>query len=67
VDANLLNFHIAINHSLLEDTLLFVAIGVSAGWIIGTRVILSIIVVWTARLIIQKQYHFPFAKKQTTD
>ena len=67
VDANLLNFHIAINHSLLEDTLLFVAIGVSAGWIIGTRFILSIIVVWTARLIIQKQYHFPFAKKQTID
>jgi Fe2+ transport system protein B len=48
-DANLLNYHIAINHSLLEDTLLFVAIGVPAGWIILTRVILAILVVWSVR------------------
>lgn len=47
--ANLLNYHIAINHSLLEDTLLFVAIGVPAGWIIGSRFILAILVVWTVR------------------
>ena len=48
-DANLLNYHIAINHSLLEDTLLFVAIGVPAGWIIAPRFIMSIIVVWAMR------------------
>jgi len=47
--ANLLNYHIAINHSLLEDTLLFVAIGVPAGWIIAPRFILAILVVWTVR------------------
>ena len=51
-DANLLNYHIAINHSLLEDTLLFVAIGVPASWIIGPRIVLAIIVVWTARYLI---------------
>ena len=49
--ANLLNFHIAINHSLLEDTLLFVAIGVPIGWITIPRIILAMIVVWSLRLI----------------
>ncbi|MFZ4726552.1 MAG: nucleoside recognition domain-containing protein [Paludibacter sp.] len=52
-NANLLNYHIAINHSLLEDTLLFVAIGVPAGWIIAPRFILAIIVVWGVRGIIK--------------
>lgn len=49
-DANLLNYHIAINHSLLEDTLLFVAIGVPGSWIIAPRLILAIAVVWIVRL-----------------
>jgi hypothetical protein len=52
-NANLLNYHIAINHSLLEDTLLFVAIGVPAGWIIAPRFILAIIVVWGVKGIIK--------------
>jgi hypothetical protein len=51
--ANLLNYHIAINHSLLEDTLLFVAIGVPAGWIIAPRVFLAMGVVWSVRLILK--------------
>jgi len=50
-DANLLNYHIAVNHSLLEDTLLFVAIGVPAGWIIAPRFALAIVVVWSVRAI----------------
>jgi hypothetical protein len=45
-DANFLNHHIAINHSLLEDTLLFVAIGVSALWITFPRIAFAVIVVW---------------------
>ncbi len=49
-DADLLNHHIAISHSLLEDTLLFVAIGVSAGWIIFPRIVLSIAEVWLLKL-----------------
>lgn len=48
-DAKLLNYHIAVNHSLLEDTLLFVAIGVPAGWIIVPRFILAILIVWSFR------------------
>ncbi len=49
-NTNLLNYHIAINHSMLEDTLLFVAIGVSAGWIMIPRIILAFIIVWIVRL-----------------
>lgn len=49
--ADLLNYHIAISHSLLEDTLLFVAIGVTAGWIIFPRIILAAMVVWIKRFL----------------
>lgn len=49
-DAKLLNYHIAINHSLLEDTLLFVAIGVPALWITFPRITFAIIVVWIVRI-----------------
>ncbi len=49
-DADLLNHHIAISHSLLEDTLLFVAIGVPAVWIIFPRIFLSMAEVWLLRL-----------------
>ncbi len=49
--ANLLNYHIAVNHSLLEDTLLFVAIGVPAGWIITPRFVFAIGIVWMVRLV----------------
>lgn len=49
--ADLLNYHIAISHSLLEDTALFVAIGVSVWWITIPRVLLAGAVVWTKRLV----------------
>lgn len=54
-DANLLNYHIAINHSLLEDTLLFVAIGVPVLWITFPRILLAMIVVWTVKYILAKK------------
>jgi len=56
-DANLLNFHIAVNHSTLEDTFLFAAIGVPVLWMIVPRFLLAISIVWIARFwyaIIQK-------------
>lgn len=49
-DADLLNHHIAISHSLLEDTLLFVAIGVPALWIIIPRIVIAVCAVWLYRL-----------------
>jgi hypothetical protein len=54
-EANLLNHHIAISHSLLEDTLLFVAIGVNAMWVTFPRVIMAMIVVWGVRLFFKKK------------
>lgn len=49
-EGNLLNYHLAMNHSLLEDTLIFVAIGIPALWIIIPRVLFAIVVVWLRRL-----------------
>lgn len=48
-DADLLNHHIAVSHSQLEDPLLFAAIGVSLVWMIIPRLLLGIIVVWLCR------------------
>jgi len=50
-EARMLNNHLAISHSLLEDTLIFVAIGVPILWITFPRVLLAIIVVWILRLL----------------
>ncbi|MFW5684284.1 MAG: transporter [Spirochaetota bacterium] len=47
---DLLNHHIAISHSLLEDTLLFLALGVPAFWITIPRLVLAIVSVWERRL-----------------
>jgi spore maturation protein SpmB len=54
---DILNYHIAVSHSLLEDTLLFVAIGASIGWITIPRVILAGIVVWIKRGIDRLRLH----------
>jgi len=48
-DARMLNNHLAISHSLLEDTLVFVAIGVPILWITIPRVILAIAAVWVIK------------------
>lgn len=45
-EARLLNISIAQTHSLVEDTTLFVALGLGAGWLMIPRLILSIITVW---------------------
>lgn len=50
-DAYLLNQHAAMSHSLLEDTLLYVAIGIGLWWLIIPRLLLAIIVVWGERLL----------------
>lgn len=54
-EANLLNHHIAVSHSLLEDTLLFVAIGVSALWITFPRIFLAIIIVWGVKIFLKNK------------
>lgn len=47
-EADRLNHHLAVSHSLLEDTLIFVAIGVPVLWITLPRILLAIGVVWGA-------------------
>lgn len=48
-DSRLLNTHVSISHSLLEDTSIFFAIGVGLGWLILPRIILAIGAVWIYR------------------
>ena len=49
-DADLFNHHAGISHSLMEDTLLYAAIGVPLFWLLIPRIILAIAVVWLERL-----------------
>lgn len=49
--ADILNSHIAVSHSLLEDTLLFVAVGASLFWITIPRIALAAMVVWIKRFV----------------
>lgn len=48
-ESKLLNTHIAVTHSIIEDTLLFVALGLPFWWMVIPRLILSIICVWAQR------------------
>lgn len=48
-DTDLLNYHLAISHSQLEDPLLFAVLGLPMLWLIIPRVILAIFVVWLKR------------------
>ena len=57
-EGSLLNYHLAISHSILEDNLLFVALGVSIWWILVTRLIAAWIVVWLRRLFLDFKGRF---------
>lgn len=39
------------NHSMLEDTLVYAAVGVSALWILTTRMLFALVVVWGRRVL----------------
>ncbi|WP_294081322.1 nucleoside recognition domain-containing protein [Proteiniphilum sp. UBA5384] len=52
-DANLLNYHLAMSHSILEDNIIFIALGVSVWWILGVRLAVAWIVVWGKRIILK--------------
>jgi hypothetical protein len=49
-EADLLNHHLAVSHSELEDPLLFMVIGLPVFWLIIPRLILAILAVWERRL-----------------
>jgi len=45
-DADLLNHHVAVSHSQLEDPLLFLALGYTIHWLIWPRIVIAIVFVW---------------------
>lgn len=45
-EANEVNYHLIMNHSMLEDTLVYAATGISALWILATRISFAMVVVW---------------------
>lgn len=55
-DASLLNYHLAVSHSVLEDNLLFVALGVSIWWILGVRFAFAWMVVWMRRFVLRLKF-----------
>lgn len=56
-DANTVNWHLAICHSLLEDTILFTLIGINIWVILYTRIGLAIAVVWIRKLFYVLKFH----------
>lgn len=49
-EADLLNHHLAVSHSEVEDPLLFMMIGLPVWWLILPRLVLAILVVWERKL-----------------
>ncbi len=48
-DADLLNHHISISHSQLEDPLLFITLGYALHWLIWPRLLIAVTAVWLRR------------------
>ena len=51
-EANDVNYHLIMNHSMLEDTIVFAVTGISTFWIISTRVLFAMLLVW-GRIIVK--------------
>jgi hypothetical protein len=58
IETDLLNHHIAISHSNLEDVLLFAAIGASFWWMIIIRLALAFISVWIRRIELHFRHQY---------
>jgi len=50
-EANDVNYHLIMNHSLLEDTIVFASLGIPALLIITTRFFFALVVVWTRKAL----------------
>ena len=49
-EANDVNYHLIMNHSMLEDTIVFAATGISALLLITTRLCFALLLVWVRRI-----------------
>jgi hypothetical protein len=54
-EADEVNYHLIMNHSMLEDTLVFATAGVSALWILSTRLLFALILVWGRKMILMSK------------
>ena len=52
-EANEVNYHLIMNHSMLEDTMVFATAGVSALWILSTRMLFALLLVWGRRAFVK--------------
>ncbi|MGN1376682.1 MAG: nucleoside recognition domain-containing protein [Prevotella sp.] len=50
-EANDVNYHLIMNHSLLEDTIVFSVAGISALCLVTVRVVSALVLVWGRRLL----------------
>jgi hypothetical protein len=57
-EADLLNYHVAVSHSNLEDLLLFAAIGASVCWMLSVRLAFAALVVWIVRFSLYRNHKF---------
>lgn len=55
-EANDVNYHLIMNHSLLEDTIVFATLGIPALLIISTRFLFALVVVWARKLFVRMRY-----------
>ena len=54
-EANDVNYHLIMNHSMLEDTIVFAATGISAILLITTRISFALLLVWGRKLTTRKK------------
>lgn len=52
-EADQVNYHLIMNHSMLEDTMVFATAGISALWILSTRILFAFILVWGRKTFIR--------------
>lgn len=65
-DANTVNYHLIMNHSMLEDTIVLAITGVSALWILGTRMFFALMVVW-GRKVVKSPLRLPLWRRGLVD
>lgn len=64
-DADLLNHHVAVSHSQLEDPLLFLTLGFTLHWLIWPRILVAMASVWIRRMELKLKNNRPvFARQQ---
>ena len=54
-EANDVNYHLIMNHSMLEDTIVFAATGISAILLVTTRISFALLLVWGRKLTTRKK------------